>query len=195
MDLQACHCALMHASALLSVGVVGTLLFAISHANGSPALDDMKRWCAQDSACYEAYHMSHPGMFEHLVPREYLAWNLSTPLDRIKKMPVDDALKYLWVSTLMLHLQNTGPVCDMDHMAIFNPDTLEQECICRPDRPCGMSTNDSTPLYIVYGLLVVLIVGVFALSVVRTITLVRIHNMATKDRTGVLRVVIAALSG
>ena len=162
------------------------------------ALDILLSWCKDDAACADVYFLdqNQPSRtaFEHLLPNWISEQDLNSPLRTLACDP-STAAKHVWLPLLLAHRRTLAPLCDIDHDFVFDPVTRQQQCICKPDRPCAQQTNDPTALYIVYVLLVIIAIGLFVVSILRTIALSRTLSKLSKDETAGLRALFAAVKG
>ena len=170
--------------------------------NTMVSMDLLYKWCRADPKCTQEYHLdvvdeeNAPGIFRHLVPQDLGSRTLFSPLAEVLcSSDHEVTLQGLWLRSLLIHRRTQAPLCGSDKTFVFDPDTNQQRCECKPDKPCSMATNDPVPLYVVYVLVVIIALALLAFSIVRNRNLLQALAMRTGDERAALDVLFQAATG
>ena len=195
---------LLHVSPSQAQSSTCTLSVTASAPNESHSVQNVSatllQWCTEDSDCAAAFHLvpgrDNQGAFDHLLPSYLPLSDIDAPLRAIAcAADRSSALQQLWMPLLLAHRRTQAPLCDLDHEFVFDEETRQQHCVCRPDRPCTQRTNDPTPLYVVYALLAVVAVGVFAIGIKNAMTATKSLSQNVGDSKAGLRALFGAVKG
>lgn len=137
--------------------------------NGSVpvALGTLLAICLRSRECKHAYHLNprapNAVVFRHLLPTGALDKPLLEPLQSLmESASPETANEQLWLLRLSAYRRSVGYLCDVNHEVVFDQQTLQTNCVCKPDATCSDELYTLLPFWIALGLAVVLGLLLFA---------------------------------
>ncbi len=139
----------------------------LGNASAPVDLGTLLAICLRSRECKHAYHLNprapNAVVFRHLLPTGALDKPLFEPLQTLMESTSPEAAnEALWLLRLSAYRRSVGYLCDVNHEIVFDQQTLQSSCVCKPDATCSDELYTLLPFWIALGLAVVLGLLLFA---------------------------------